>query len=69
VCPCITTGVNLSEFCADMFLCLLAGPSRGVVKLIILAPQTLIVPCGKGTLYFAVRFYTCLDKELVSLSW
>ncbi|KAF2562924.1 hypothetical protein F2Q70_00017103 [Brassica cretica] len=63
----VGAGVVSLGFCPDVFPCTLSDRFEGVTKLSLL-PRTGVVPRGRTALVLAVRFSTCLAKELMTLS-
>ncbi|KAF3538799.1 hypothetical protein F2Q69_00023272 [Brassica cretica] len=63
----VGAGVISSRFYPNVFPCVLPNQSEGVAKLSLL-PRTRVVPRGRTALVLAVRFSTCLARELMALS-
>ncbi|KAF3513659.1 hypothetical protein F2Q69_00006566 [Brassica cretica] len=63
----VGAGVVSLGFCLDVFPCALPDRSEGVAKSSLLR-RTQVVPCGRTALVLAVRFLTCLVRELMTLS-
>ncbi|KAF2611667.1 hypothetical protein F2Q70_00011815 [Brassica cretica] len=63
----VGAGVVSSGFCLDVFPCALPDRSEGVAKPSLLR-RTQVVLCGRTALVLAVRFLTCLVRELMTLS-